>query len=156
MRVFLHQSLVFLDGRKLRIFVRCGRAGPGEFLAQVRFDEWGEAARVIQHRCADIHKIESAGLGEHPAHAVWAETMFGAAVQTTDDRLTLRNYERASRKGGAQGERAAGHALTAGAVTGHGEERRCCYLKSDLPAAAAAFLGYIWHVHVPSFIEWLD
>jgi hypothetical protein len=123
--VFPCQPLVFVESRHRREAMHRRRRRPRQLLARPGFDEGREPRRIIEHRRAQVDEpVHALGTREHPAHAMRAEKVAGRAVQPADDGLPLDDRKAFARNCRAQRERAAGHALTAGAVAGHGEKRR--------------------------------
>ena len=142
------QSFEFLDSRKRREAVDGGGGRPWQLFAGPCLDERREPAGVVQHRRAHVDQpVQTLGPREHPAHAVRAEIVTGGAVQAADDRLARGHLKAVARDRCAQRIGACRHPLAAGAVAGHGEQRRRADLQAHLTAATAAVPGQIPAAH---------
>src|SRR3990170_8811308 len=84
-----------------------------------------------------------------------AEEVAGSAMKATDHRLSQHHLKAGAGIESAQGKGAGGHALTACAVAGHGDEGAARDTKPHLPTAASAFLSaaLIGHDSLPC-AEW--
>src|SRR5437870_3606908 len=114
---------------------------PGQGLADIRFHERREPARVVECARADIDEaLFGHDTREHPALAPVAMMVARLlAVQPADHRLARDDFEAAARYHDRCREGASGHALATGAMASHRQQRCLANAEAYLAAAAAAF-----------------
>mgnify|MGYP007079332214 CR=1 FL=1 len=125
--------------------------GEGQLLGNPGLDEGREVLRPFEHGRAHIDEpVDALRPREDPGQAVRAEIVPRSAVQAADHRLPLDHREAFRRDGGREREGRGAHLLAAGAVAGHGDERRGTHPYPHLPAAAGAFPREFPVTHVGS------